>query len=208
MRRITYVTPIKRQIIGPDKAACIERYESSGPPDGGFVVDVHVATPKASAPTCLLQYCTRQALLQVHRRGCRPSRATSRYAAATFVNTSSHLAGLLAAGAVWGQVLLAPAVGGHVRGRGAHAPAHNLQGGSLRYWSSGNADSALLEPHAQAGLHAAVQVVFKSDFTAMRIVKHASLEARRPLILPHSCGICLLDAARTGPSQSQQLYSC
>ena len=50
VRRVQYVTPIKRQIIGPDKAACIERYESSGPPDAGFLVNVHVQTPKVCLP--------------------------------------------------------------------------------------------------------------------------------------------------------------
>lgn len=50
VRTVQYVTPIKRQIIGPDKAACIERYESSGPPDSGFLVNVHVQTPKVCLP--------------------------------------------------------------------------------------------------------------------------------------------------------------
>jgi hypothetical protein len=52
VRRVQYVTPIKRQIIGPDKAACIERHESSGPPDHGFLVNVHVQTPKVGLALC------------------------------------------------------------------------------------------------------------------------------------------------------------
>lgn len=51
VRRVRYVKPIKRQLIGPDRALCVERYESSGPPDAGWAVDVRVKTPEVlSAP--------------------------------------------------------------------------------------------------------------------------------------------------------------
>ena len=50
MRRVRYVKPIKRQLIGPDRALCVERYESSGPPDTGWAVDVRVKTPEVPAP--------------------------------------------------------------------------------------------------------------------------------------------------------------
>ena len=48
-----YVKPIKRQLIGPDRALCVERHESSGPPDAGFVVDVRVRTPEVRQPPAL-----------------------------------------------------------------------------------------------------------------------------------------------------------
>ena len=47
-RKISYITPFKKQIVGPKEAKAIEVYESTGVPHQGFVVDVKVYTPEVS----------------------------------------------------------------------------------------------------------------------------------------------------------------
>lgn len=48
MRRVKYITPVKKQMIGPKEAQCIESYRCTGHPDSGWQVDVTVQTPKVS----------------------------------------------------------------------------------------------------------------------------------------------------------------
>lgn len=52
VRKVSYVTPFKKQVIGPKEAKAIEVYESRGIPDQGFVVDVKVHTPEVEAFPC------------------------------------------------------------------------------------------------------------------------------------------------------------
>ncbi|KAK9918828.1 hypothetical protein WJX75_007292 [Coccomyxa subellipsoidea] len=46
VRRVKYITPVKKQMIGPKEAQCIESYRCTGHPDSGWQVDVTVQTPK------------------------------------------------------------------------------------------------------------------------------------------------------------------
>ena len=50
--KVSYVTPFKKQIIGPREAKAIEVYESKGLPDQSFAVDVKVHTPEVRSPGC------------------------------------------------------------------------------------------------------------------------------------------------------------
>ncbi len=47
-RRIMYITPIKKQLVGPKEAQCREIHHCTGPPDSNWQVDVRVQTPKVS----------------------------------------------------------------------------------------------------------------------------------------------------------------
>ena len=49
-RKVSYVTPFKKQMIGPREAKAIEVYESKGMPDQSFAVDVKVHTPEVCPP--------------------------------------------------------------------------------------------------------------------------------------------------------------
>lgn len=46
MRKVSYVTTFKKQVIGPKEAKATEVYESKLVPDQGFTVDVKVHTPE------------------------------------------------------------------------------------------------------------------------------------------------------------------
>ncbi|BDA46845.1 probable membrane-anchored lipid-binding protein YSP2 at C-terminar half [Coccomyxa sp. Obi] len=45
-RRVMYITPIKKQLVGPKEAQCRETHHCTGPPDSSWQVDVRVQTPK------------------------------------------------------------------------------------------------------------------------------------------------------------------
>ncbi len=45
-RKVSYITPFKKQIVGPKEAKAIEVYESRVDPHQGFAVDVKVHTPE------------------------------------------------------------------------------------------------------------------------------------------------------------------
>ena len=49
MRKVSYVTTFKKQVIGPKEAKATEVYESNLVPDQRFTVDVKVHTPEVCA---------------------------------------------------------------------------------------------------------------------------------------------------------------
>ena len=49
VRKVSYVTTFKKQVIGPKEAKATEVYESKLVPDQGFTVDVKVHTPEVGA---------------------------------------------------------------------------------------------------------------------------------------------------------------
>ena len=46
MRKVSYMTAFKKQVIGPKQARALEVCESRGIPDQGFSVDIKVYTPE------------------------------------------------------------------------------------------------------------------------------------------------------------------
>lgn len=45
-KQVEYTMPLKKQPMGPTEAYCIEQYNVLSKEPGGWVVDIHVETPK------------------------------------------------------------------------------------------------------------------------------------------------------------------
>ena len=54
VRRVSYMTAFKKQVIGPKQARALEVSESRGIPDNDFSVDIKVHTPEVGQARCLM----------------------------------------------------------------------------------------------------------------------------------------------------------
>ena len=54
MRKVSYMTAFKKQVIGPKQARALEVSESRGVPDNDFSVDIKVHTPEVKQACCLM----------------------------------------------------------------------------------------------------------------------------------------------------------
>ena len=54
MRKVSYMTAFKKQVIGPKQAWALEVSESRGVPDSDFSVDIKVHTPEVGQACCLM----------------------------------------------------------------------------------------------------------------------------------------------------------
>ena len=54
VRKVSYMTAFKKQVIGPKQARALEVSESRGMPDNDFTVDIKVHTPEVGQACCLM----------------------------------------------------------------------------------------------------------------------------------------------------------
>jgi hypothetical protein len=142
VRKVSYVTTFKKQVIGPKEAKATEVYESKLVLDQRFTVDVKVHTPEVCAlllrPSmpgpdprspfpCILE-CQQEATAD--RQGiprCLPSVLAAGQDACNLGQCPCD------AGAVWEQLPFAPAVGCSERGPQTDQIASVLRGGLARF---------------------------------------------------------------------------